>query len=178
MGVVSMEKEVERDVLIIGIMTGTSVDGIDVALVRFKRGPFVPEGMTVERYAEQPYPEELRARVLAAMQHGSSESVCQLHVEVARALVDAVKVTVKPEQLSLVSAIAAHGQTIFHIPGQNTTRGWRVPSTLQVCDASVLMTGTGVPIVVNDFRRADMAVGGQGGVFRFQVVVVGFLLSE
>jgi anhydro-N-acetylmuramic acid kinase len=82
---------------------------------------------------------------------------------VAQALSDAVNASLEQfADRGLINYLASHGQTIYHIPEENSQRGWLTKSTLQVGDANVLLQRTGVPVVVNDFRPADMACGGQG----------------
>lgn len=153
--------ELPRAVVGVGIMAGTSVDAIDVAVVRFEAGPFAAAGMRVVRYCEQPYPPVLRQRVRAAMEAGSTALVCQLNVEVARAFAQAVNATLEGCE-ERVDYVASHGQTLYHIPAPMAERDWHTASTLQVGDASVLLRHTRAPVVVSHFREADMAAGGQG----------------
>lgn len=151
-----------RTIYGVGVMTGTSVDGIDVAVVEFARGAWLGSSMRVVAYEEHPYPVALRARVREAMETGSSSLVCQLNVEVGRAIGRSVRATLDGVARGYaVSYVASHGQTLHHVPALDAARRWDTRSTLQVGDASVILHEAGVPVVVHDFRTADMAVGGQ-----------------
>ncbi len=142
-----------RDVVIgVGVMSGTSVDGIDVAVVCFPQGEV--RSCAVLRYEEHPFPAGLALRVKQAMEGGSSELLCALNVELSEAFAVAIAATVRDDLRPLF--IACHGQTIWHSPSTH--------STLQLGDAAVLLARAprSVRFVVNNFRAADMAVGGQG----------------
>lgn len=135
--------------LLIGLMSGTSVDSVDVALVKIAGSGRGTEAELVKAL-DYLIPEELRQRVLALSHgEGNAEEVSQVSVVVAELFAEAVR-ALGAEQ---VDAIASHGQTISHTPGER--------STLQIGSAAVLAQRLGVP-VVSDFRSADVAVGGQG----------------
>lgn len=146
-----------------GIMSGTSADGIDVALVRIgpAAGGDLPRLRLLSHLAI-PYPAAVRKRVLQAM-NASSESVAdlsRLHWRLGQLYAEAVERALAhhPVRLDLVGC---HGQTIYH---QGTARrhlGGNVACTWQIGEASVIAARLGVP-VVSDFRPADLAAGGQG----------------
>jgi anhydro-N-acetylmuramic acid kinase len=128
-----------------GIMSGTSLDGVDVAVVDIDGRNF-----EVVRHCTTPYPDELRDRILSvsdALAHVSA--VSRLNFQLAEVYAKAVQKCGVP--LRSIKLIGCHGQTVFHERG----------STLQLGDGSVLAERTGVP-VVSDFRTRDMAAGGRG----------------
>lgn len=139
--------------LFIGALSGTSIDGIDVALVRFDPQPALMASHAL------PYPEELRRELLALCTPGENEidRVGRADVLAGRCFAQAVnellaKAALKPEA---VTAIGSHGQTIRHRPAGPTA------FTLQIGDPNVIAALTGIPVAA-DFRRKDMALGGQG----------------
>jgi anhydro-N-acetylmuramic acid kinase len=142
-----------------GIMSGTSLDGVDVALIDID-----DDGFDTVGFHSVPYPEPLRAALLAV-------SNCETHTrEISRlnfllpelyaeAFFDACRTCgIDPKTVQL---IGCHGQTIFHESEPVEYLGRKVASTLQIGDGSVLAKRTQIP-VINDFRPADMAVGGKG----------------
>jgi anhydro-N-acetylmuramic acid kinase len=139
-----------RSRVVIGLISGTSADGIDAAAVRF---PAVGEEPLLEvlSFVSVPYPAEVRERVmLAASDQLSLRQTAVLGTELGHLFTEAA-LAVMPEQGC--DLIASHGQTVCHLPQSATT--------LQIGDASVIAQRTGV-ITVADFRTADMACGGQG----------------
>jgi anhydro-N-acetylmuramic acid kinase len=160
--------------LIIGLMSGTSVDAIDAALVRVE-GRAGRYRAQVLRHSEHPWPTEIRSRLLAVMAPAetTTQEICELNVIVAREFARAVRKLLAAAGVSAkrITAVASHGQTICHLPPQRSrvndrkskieSRKSVVASTLQIGDVSVLATLTGIPAIGN-FRTADMALGGQG----------------
>jgi anhydro-N-acetylmuramic acid kinase len=143
-----------RDSIVgVGVMSGTSVDGIDVAVVRFPSGNV--GSCKVLRFAELPFPPALAARVKEAMERGSSEQLCVLDAELGRLFGDAVA-SVLAEQNESPLFVASHGQTLWHAPAAR--------ATLQLGDASSILqrAPSSVQFVVSNFRPADVAAGGQG----------------
>jgi anhydro-N-acetylmuramic acid kinase len=128
-----------------GIMSGTSLDGIDIAVLDIHDNKF-----DVVKSCTRPYTNELRERILAvsnAVAHVGD--VSRLNFELAEVYAKAVRRCGVP--LSTIDLIGCHGQTVFH----------ERASTLQLGDGSVLAERTGVP-VVSDFRTRDLAAGGRG----------------
>ncbi len=145
-----------------GLLSGTSVDAVDVALCEFAADPAVASGLTMRLLAhhEHPYPDPLRRTVLDLCRAGSVPlaDLTELNFVLGRLFGEAVLEALRgaglrPRDLDLV---ASHGQTVYHLvaPG-------RVPSTLQIGEAAVIARLTGVTVAA-DFRVADMAAGGQG----------------
>ncbi|MEM8874114.1 MAG: anhydro-N-acetylmuramic acid kinase [Planctomycetota bacterium] len=140
--------------ILLGMMSGTSADGVDAAAVRITgRG----RGMSAEllRHTHAPYEPNLRARIfkLRGDGHGSFAeyaAICRaltlVHADAAKACMDSAGLTSDD-----IAAIAVHGQTFFHEP----------PDTIQLFDPALLAWHTGCQ-VISDFRRADLAAGGQG----------------
>ncbi|MBB3226778.1 anhydro-N-acetylmuramic acid kinase [Luteibacter sp. Sphag1AF] len=141
--------------LYLGLISGTSADGIDAALVRFEdEQPSLVSALTY------PWPAELRERILVVAQDEARldlDGYGRLDVAIGRTFAKAAqaaltKAGVKP---GAVRAIGSHGQTIRHRPAGEH------PFTLQIGDASVIAEATRIETIA-DFRRADVAAGGQG----------------
>ena len=140
--------------IIAGAMSGTSADGVDVAVVRVDgRGLEMSVRLLGHHHAD--YPPELRAAVFACRNSGqiALSELAALGRGVSLTYAGAVTAAVASAGLTPadVTAIAAHGQTLFHAP----------PDTIQWLDPALVAAETGVA-VVSDFRRADCAAGGQG----------------
>ena len=158
--------------IVAGIMSGTSADGIDVALVRI-REPFSGKG---RRKAASPvrvrcqllghahfaYPKAVRRTVLAAMnaQRANVADLARLNFLLAELYADAVRATQR-KFLIRADLIGCHGQTLYHQGEAKPFLGRRVAVTWQSGEGAVLAARVGVP-VVSDFRPADMAAGGKG----------------
>lgn len=139
--------------LYIGIMSGTSLDAVDVALVDFAAMP------QVLATHQQPFPAELRQEILALAQGASRplSAIGALDHRLGRLFSNAVLGLLAQEKLAAkdIRAIGSHGQTVFHQPQGDT------PFTMQLGDAHLIAARTGINTVA-DFRRKDMALGGQG----------------
>ena len=140
--------------LAVGLMSGTSVDGIDAALVRLNLDS--PLGFSLEEFITIPYTAEERAAILSLCEPGraSVSEICAMNFRLGELFASAVlellrKAGISPEK---VEVIGSHGQTIWHIPGE---------ATLQIGEPAVIANRTGI-LTVADFRPADIAVGGQG----------------
>jgi anhydro-N-acetylmuramic acid kinase len=144
-----------------GVMSGTSADGIDVAVVRLApgRGKLRLTLLAHEGFA---FPAGLRRAVLAAMNAAatSTAELARLNWRLGLAYAEAVSATVERRQVKL-DLIGCHGQTIFHQPRAESYLGRRFGCTWQTGEAAVVAAALGVPVVSN-FRPADMAAGGQG----------------
>jgi len=150
--------------LVIGLMSGTSCDGIDAALVAIRGGA---KALRVELIAFEtvPYPPAVR-RLIAEVSSppgGTVEKICQANFLLGELFAEAaVEVARKARvPMSRVDLIGSHGQTIHHLPEPTRIAGRRVASTLQIGEPSVIAERTGVTTVA-DFRPRDMACGGQG----------------
>ncbi len=166
-----MKRTRGRGTLALGIMSGTSADGIDVALVRVNG-----RKATLENFAAFPFPRKAQKAVLQlgegrAVTTGEISQLNFLLGEIfaSAALAACRKFRVAP---SRIDVIGSHGQTVFHQGVPSLFNGHRVASTLQIGDPSVIAARTGIT-TVGDFRPADMAAGGQGAPL---VPFVDFLL--
>jgi anhydro-N-acetylmuramic acid kinase len=139
---------------IAGAMSGTSADGVDVALTRVE-GSGLDVSACVVVHCHRPYPDDLRQRIFQVRGKAPVrlEELADLARQIALVYAAAVNETLMAAKMrpTDVTAIAAHGQTLFHAP----------PLTIQWIDPSLLAAETGIA-VVSDFRRADCAAGGQG----------------
>jgi len=150
-----------KPMVVAGLMSGTSADGIDVALVRIAAGRPRPK-LTLLAHEGFRYPVALRRAVLAAMNASatSTAELARLNWRLALAYADAVRATVAKHNIA-VDLIGCHGQTLYHQPHAEAYAGKNFACTWQLGEPSVLAQETGIPVVSN-FRPADMAVGGQG----------------
>jgi len=147
------------------LMSGTSADGIDAALVRISGAPPAISAQ-FEAHHHARFPAYVRESILR-LANGTTTTSAELSelnfllgAEFARAAIAACKEWRLP--LSRVGLIGSHGQTVFHLGRKSRYRGaMRLPSTLQIGDIGIIAGRTGIP-TVGDFRPADMAAGGQG----------------
>ncbi|WP_417897888.1 anhydro-N-acetylmuramic acid kinase [Bacillus haimaensis] len=157
-----LQKLAEKEERIgIGLMSGTSVDGVDVAIVSVKGAG---EMMSYKELAFEniAISGELRERIFRQFDPGASsvDALCSLNFELGEMFCKAAESVVKKHgfQVSDIDFIGSHGQTLYHIPVEEAGL---VRSTLQLGEASVIAERFGCP-VVSDFRVRDMAAGGGG----------------
>ena len=135
----------------LGLMSGTSMDAIDVAIVSFD-----PKAQLVF-YNEYPYEQAFKQRVRQVNEDTALAEVTALDHELGKRFAEAVNIALEHTgiQATEVNAIGSHGQTVFHQPeGQH-------PTSVQIGDPNVISHDTGITTVA-DFRRMDVATGGQG----------------
>ena len=166
-----MKRSRGRGTLALGIMSGTSADGIDVALVRV-----AGQKTSLENFAAFPFPGRVQKAILKLGEGRpvTTGEISQLNFLLGElfaraALAACKKFRVAPAQIDV---IGSHGQTVFHQGTPSLFNGQRVASTLQIGESSVIAVRTGIT-TVGDFRPADMAAGGQGAPL---VPFVDFLL--
>jgi anhydro-N-acetylmuramic acid kinase len=147
---------------VIGLMSGTSADGVDAALVDIRPGPRRP-ALRLIAFRTFPYPPGLREHVLDVASGGSTEEVCHLNVYLGELFAEAAAGIARAAgvPLAAVDLIGSHGQTIHHLPSSRPEGPHNVRSTLQVGEPAVIAERTGVTTVA-DFRPRDMAAGGEG----------------
>jgi len=136
-----------------GIMSGTSLDGIDVAII-----DIAGQSVKTVAHASVPYAPAMRSAILTVSNaHCYTSEISQLNFELGELYAKAVRETCRTRNVPLESIhlIGCHGQTIYH-----NGRG-KMPSTLQIGESSVIAERLGIP-VVSDFRTRDIAAGGQG----------------
>ncbi len=147
---------------VIGLISGTSTDGVDAALVEIT-GRGLDSRLRLLRFATYPYPRELRAQLVRLTHDGRVEDLSRLNVYVgelfARAAIRIAKEAGLP--LSQIDLIGSHGQTICHQPVPFKMGGLKIRSTLQIGEPSIIAERTGITTVA-DFRPRDMAAGGEG----------------
>lgn len=149
---------------IIGLMSGTSLDGLDIALCRVRRSGFETE-VDLERFTTTPYDGAYRARVRSVFSKRTVdlEEVCLLNPHVAEVhaqfILDALdQWGVRPSDVDM---IASHGQTVYHAPKSLHGRPEGGDATLQLGDGDHLAVRTGV-MTLSDFRQKHIAAGGEG----------------
>jgi anhydro-N-acetylmuramic acid kinase len=149
-----------------GIMSGTSADGIDVAVVeiapRKKRAGLERPVLTLVAHEGFAFPAPLRRAVLAAMNASvtSTAELARLNWRLGIAYAEAINATLERHKVKL-DLIGSHGQTLYHQSRAENYAGRRFGCTWQLGEPAVLASGTGIPVVSN-FRPADMLAGGQG----------------
>src|SRR5207249_12282166 len=148
---------------VIGLMSGTSADGVDAALVEIQGHSLAPQ-VRVLAHATYPYDAALRAQILAASYPDSSsvDLICHLNFTLGECFAEAAMAVAHTAGVPLdqIALIGSHGQTIYHIPEASTTPP-RCTSTLQIGEPCVIAERTGITTVA-DFRPRDMAAGGLG----------------
>ena len=151
-------KSMEKTEYYIGVMSGTSLDGIDLALVDFaKKTPhFLPQLVAAEM---QPMPQNLRRQLSDLLRSGKTDlqQLGELDHRLGLLYAQSINQFLAKHQLNAaqIQAIGCHGQTIWHAPQGS------YPFTMQIGDANLIAAHTQITTIA-DFRRKDMAYGGQG----------------
>ncbi len=149
---------------IIGLMSGTSMDGVDALFVRFK-GSGASTTYEILAHHKEVYPSDLREQLasVAAGTPTSAEMLCRLNFAVGEVFAIAANQVRKMAPLTKrkADAIASHGQTLWHAPNAAEIGHVSSRSSLQVGEPAVIAKRTGL-LTVADFRAADIAAGGQG----------------
>lgn len=149
---------------VIGLMSGTSLDGIDAALVSItnKNDQYK---INLISFLTIPYPKEVKEKLLELCDPMRSKTadISSMNMLLGELFADAVKklVTKAGYHLNEIDLISSHGQTVYHQPDPVNIANYPIRSTLQIGDISVIAERTGVT-TVGDFRTRDMAAGGQG----------------
>ena len=158
-----------RTMNVAGVMSGTSADGIDVAVVRIESHLSRKSAAKMGRPALQllaheafPFAPGLRRAILAAMNSTatSAAEIARLHWRRGIAYAEAVSAIMKRHKLR-VDLVGCHGQTLYHQPRPARYAGRNFACTWQVGEAQVIASTLGIPVVSN-FRPADILAGGQG----------------
>lgn len=152
-----------------GVMSGTSADGVDVAIVRIApgrrkaaRAGVVHPALSLLAHEAFPYSAALRRAVLAAMNAPSTSTaeLARLNWRLGIAYAEAVGATVKKHRIKL-DLVGCHGQTLYHQARASAYAGRKIACTLQLGEPAAITAAIEVPVVSN-FRPADMFAGGQG----------------
>lgn len=145
---------------VIGLISGTSADGIDTALCEIEGAP---PSLSARIVAGEtfPYPAELRARILTSYEpaRSSTDELCRLNAEIGEVFAQAALRIIETAGLTpgAIDLIASHGQTVWH----EALPDGRVHSTIQLGEGAMLAERTGIT-TINDLRNRDIAAGGQG----------------
>lgn len=143
--------------LYLGLMSGTSLDGIDAALVRFGGREVRPDDARLEAFRTTPFSSDLAHRLRRAVAGDADpDELCDLGFALGEALAEAAAALAEEAEDPIV-AIGSHGQTVRHRPPAPGRRG----STLQIGEAAVIAERTGLDVIA-DFRVRDVAAGGHG----------------
>jgi anhydro-N-acetylmuramic acid kinase len=150
--------------LCIGLISGTSADGIDAALVHIT-GAGETARLELVQFTSVPYPDAVRAELLALYAPDAPQAIarlCSLNVVVGDLFGDAALQLCRDANVPIgdVFVIGSHGQTVWHQPGPDKALPFSVRSTLQIGEPAEIAERTGVTIVA-DFRAGDVAAGGQ-----------------
>ncbi len=150
--------------LAVGLMSGTSLDGVDAALVTiFNHG--VQTKVELRHFITFPYPPGLKEKILeiSTPGRGSVDQICQLNVLLGEVFATAAKELLRVAGVDpqTVDFIGSHGQTVHHLPQEKELFGYKFRATLQLAEPAVIAKRTGI-LTVADFRPADLALGGQG----------------
>lgn len=149
---------------VVGMMSGTSVDGVDAALVEISGTDSEPK-VKLLAFENKPYPPQVREKIFSLFTPANATMdkvgymnflLGEIYAKSALSVIE--KAGMKPEEIDV---IGSHGQTIWHAPIPESPDGIPVAYTVQIGEGSVIAERTGI-LTVSDFRVADMAAGGQG----------------
>lgn len=152
---------------LVGLMSGTSVDGIDAAVIKLSPMPDKEQGVEIELLAFEntAFPKQVRNAIFELFDRANAtiDKVGAMNMWLGELYAQATlsvigKCGLEPSQ---IFAVGSHGQTIYHAPEENVMDGYNLHCTVQIGDGAVIANRTAIPCV-SDFRVADMAMGGQG----------------
>ncbi|UCD58546.1 MAG: anhydro-N-acetylmuramic acid kinase, partial [Candidatus Hydrogenedentota bacterium] len=143
--------------LVVGLMSGTSADGVDAALVEIE-GNFVDTSVRLLAFETLPYAGDV-ADAVRDLHTGTTRQVCEMNFRLGELFAEAALSVIRSAgaEPSDVHLIGSHGQTIYHMPDAKPPRR----STLQIAEPCVIAERTGI-LTVADFRVRDVAAGGHG----------------
>ena len=154
----------KKEKLVLGLMSGTSLDGLDIALCKIE-GNGLDTKLELLKYQTIPFSQELKNELkeIFCKEQVSLEKVCLLNAYLGKYYADLINKTlinwnVKNEDVDL---IASHGQTIYHAPKTKHQNPCYNNATLQIGDADQIAVNTGI-ITISDFRQKSIAVGAEG----------------
>ena len=149
--------------LIIGLMSGTSLDGLDIALCKIS-GSGLSTKVDLLNFQTVPYSQEIKSRILDvfAKKQIDFQALCELNASLALLHGNMILRSLKKWKYApgSIDVIASHGQTVFHSPKSITPKA-KINSTLQIGDGDHLAVKTGI-ITISDFRQKHLAKGGEG----------------
>ncbi len=149
----------KQEKLVVGLMSGTSMDGVDAALIKIK-GHGLETKIELVEFICLPYQPSLLQGLEEATLRGSTRQVSEINFLVGEAFAEAALAVIREAGLRVtdIDLIGSHGQTVFHNPPSSKSG---IPSTLQVGELDVIAECTGIT-TVGDFRTRDLAAGGEG----------------
>jgi len=149
----------KKSKIVMGLMSGTSIDGIDAAILRIKDSGRKSKIKTLGFICKK-YSPKLKKRLLDINDRTAIKEISELNIIVAEEFAKTANVCARKfvSDISNVDLIGSHGQTIYHNP---PSRRVGIPTTLQIGDIDVIAEKTGVS-TAGDFRQRDMAAGGEG----------------
>lgn len=154
----------KRDKTVIGVLSGTSVDAVDVVLVKIHDSGIKTKIKVID-FISRSVTKELKDFIIkcSSVSGSNAEEICKLNFITGHLFADSIKKIIKKNNLypKDIDLIGSHGQTIYHFPFNKKQFNITSKSTLQVGDPSVIANQTGIT-TVGDFRSADVAVGGEG----------------
>jgi anhydro-N-acetylmuramic acid kinase len=148
---------------IIGLISGTSADGIAAAVVDITERPGRLPGVRLVAAATSPYPPDVRQRVMDLFtQPATTQQIASVHYLLGDLFADAALTVARAAgcEMEAIDLIASHGQTVAHVGLPDPGDPWSRPATLQLGEASVIAERTARPVLA-DFRAGDIAAGGQ-----------------
>ena len=149
---------------VIGLMSGTSADGVDAALTTIS-GCGMQTRVKLDAYVSIPFDAAVRRRILelASGTFGGTREICLMNALLGQLYYEACCVVCSKAGVDVheIDLVGCHGQTVYHQPDTTEYLGRQVRSTLQIGDASIICEKMNV-VLVSDFRVRDMAAGGQG----------------
>lgn len=143
----------------VGVMSGTSLDGIDVAIVDFAGEGERPTAWELVAFGTETYERDVRDQIRRSIAAGTAEALCDLDFDLGARIGNAVRRALSDADISSeqIRAIGSHGQTLWHRPPS----GGRLGATLQLGQPAVIAEIAEIPVVA-DFRVRDVAAGGEG----------------
>ncbi len=149
---------------VVGLMSGTSCDGIDACLVNIE-GSGLTTKIDLIGFETYSFPDEIRALILEASQRetGSVDLVCRLNFFLGKLFANSVRLVAEKTATPLaeIDLVGSHGHTVYHLPASKETATMYEGSTLQIGEPSVIVQETGITTIA-DFRTRDIAAGGEG----------------
>ena len=151
--------------LVVGLMSGTSMDAVDAALVHVEPAR-AGKQVKLVAFTETKIDAEMRERLrlVASGEPVPAAEICQLDIEVGELFAEAAMSAIREAQMEAeeVDLVASHGQTVCHISEKDEAKRWNKPATMQLGEAAVIAERTGITTVA-DFHVRDIAAGGKGG---------------
>ncbi|MCS7384143.1 MAG: anhydro-N-acetylmuramic acid kinase [archaeon GB-1867-097] len=159
-----MEIREKDEKLALGLMSGTSADGISTIIVKLK-GNWTETKFKIIHYRTKKYPEKIRKEIFKIFQPetGKVDNICMMNFVLGEIFAEAALETIDEAGLKRteIDFIASHGQTIHHMPKMKKIYTYMARSTLQIGEPSIIAERTGI-LTIADFRPRDIAAGGEG----------------